>query len=85
MPNGTVSIYVSYVHFEIIQKEWIYLTVRYLVNEKSYRVQNGRDIDLKPRLATSLNVKLDVSIETVSLIVKTKLRTLKCSFLSLLG
>ncbi|KAM3583073.1 plasma membrane localization protein, variant 2 [Umbelopsis sp. WA50703] len=30
-----------------------------LLNEKSYRVQNGRDIDLKPRLATSLNVKLD--------------------------
>lgn len=30
-----------------------------LLNEQSYRVQNGRDIDLKPRLATSLNVKID--------------------------
>jgi hypothetical protein len=31
-----------------------------IVNEKSYRMQNGRDLDLKPRLATSLNVKIDV-------------------------
>ncbi|GAB5593003.1 plasma membrane localization protein [Umbelopsis nana] len=30
-----------------------------ILNEKSYRVQSGRDVDLKPRLATSLNVKID--------------------------
>ncbi|KAI9288404.1 hypothetical protein BC943DRAFT_316450 [Umbelopsis sp. AD052] len=30
-----------------------------LLNEKSYRVQNTRELDMKPRLATSLNVKID--------------------------
>lgn len=46
----------------------IVLTYIYTVNEKSYRVQNGRDLDMKPRLATSLNVKIDVSYGLIDLL-----------------